>query len=55
MEFMGFSCANFVRATVLAAFVAVGVNTAVNTSAGTQKFSNLGSSAVITLNIPIWN
>jgi outer membrane protein TolC len=31
------------------------VNTAVNTSAGTQKFSNLGSSAVITLNIPIWN
>jgi outer membrane protein TolC len=32
-----------------------GVNTAVNTSAGTQKFSNLGSSAVVTLNIPIWN
>src|SRR6267142_2484267 len=32
-----------------------GVNTAVKTSAGTQKFSNLGSSAVVTLNIPIWN
>jgi len=31
------------------------VNTAVNTSAGAQKFSNLGSSAVVTLNIPIWN
>jgi outer membrane protein TolC len=31
------------------------VNTAVNTSAGTQKFSNLGSSALVTLNIPVWN
>jgi outer membrane protein TolC len=30
-----------------------GVNTVVN--AGNQKFSNLGSSAVVTLNIPIWN
>jgi len=30
-----------------------GVNTAVNP--GNQKFSNLGSSAIITLNIPIWN
>jgi outer membrane protein TolC len=32
-----------------------GVNTAVNTSTGTRKFSNLGSSAVVTLNIPVWN
>lgn len=32
-----------------------GVNAAVNTSAGTEKFSNLGSSAVVALNIPIWN
>jgi outer membrane protein TolC len=32
-----------------------GVNTAVNTPSGTQRFSNLGSSAVVTLNIPIWN
>jgi outer membrane protein TolC len=30
-----------------------GVNTVVNP--GNQKFSNLGSSAVVTLNIPIWN
>jgi outer membrane protein TolC len=28
---------------------------AVNTAIGNQKFSNLGSSAVVTLNIPIWN
>jgi outer membrane protein TolC len=41
--FYGIDAANF------------GVNTAVNTSTGTQKFSNLGSSAVVTLNIPIWN
>ncbi len=32
-----------------------GVNTSVNTAMGTRKFSNLGSSAVVTLNIPIWN
>lgn len=32
-----------------------GVNTAVNTGVGSQKFSNLGSSAIVTLNIPIWN
>lgn len=30
-----------------------GVNTVINP--GNQKFSNLGSSAVVTLNIPIWN
>jgi outer membrane protein TolC len=30
-----------------------GVNTVVNP--GNQKFSNLGSSAVVTLNLPIWN
>jgi outer membrane protein TolC len=41
--FYGIDAANF------------GLNTAVNTSTGTQKFSNLGSSAVVTLNIPIWN
>jgi outer membrane protein TolC len=28
---------------------------AVNTAVGTQKFSNLGSAATATLNIPIWN
>src|SRR3984893_9875846 len=32
-----------------------GVNNSVNTPTGPRKFSNLGSSAVVTLNIPIWN
>ncbi len=41
--FYGIDAANF------------GVNTAVTTPTGQQKFPNLGYSAVVTLNIPIWN
>jgi outer membrane protein TolC len=41
--FYGIDAANF------------GVNHVVSDSTGSQKVSNLGSSAVVTLNIPIWN